>query len=411
MADTDFFLQAFGNFGTPGALTAAGIAQIGDDGILLASQRFPITSALVTSGLGYTPLRPSVNLSDVSNPVTALSNIGGIGAATTDTLTHKTFDTAGTGNVLKIAGTQITAITGSGAVVLATSPTLVTPVLGAATGTSLTLTGDLTGANGLFSGDLTAGATHALGFASRSLFTAPADGKLKLTNNAGDHGVLFDLTTDGTLAVKTRAGSGDGTLTVATPTSGDNSTKAATTAFVATAISLGLTSVNVSGGTTGLTFSGGPITTTGTITLSGTLAVANGGTGVTSSTGTGSVVLSASPTFTGTVTGATIKADAVVTTATTVNAQTGTTYTLLSSDNGKTVYLNNAAAITVTVPSGLPAGFSCSVVQEGAGQVTLSASSTTLRNANGLKTRAQYSVVGLLYRTTDTYFVAGDSGT
>lgn len=40
-----------------------------------------------------------------------------------------------------------------------------------------------------------------------------------------------------------------------------------------------VTSVNVSGGSTGLTTSGGPITTTGTITLGGTLNVANGGTG------------------------------------------------------------------------------------------------------------------------------------
>jgi len=40
-----------------------------------------------------------------------------------------------------------------------------------------------------------------------------------------------------------------------------------------------VTSVAVSGGTTGLTTSGGPITTTGTITLAGTLAVASGGTG------------------------------------------------------------------------------------------------------------------------------------
>jgi hypothetical protein len=46
-----------------------------------------------------------------------------------------------------------------------------------------------------------------------------------------------------------------------------------------------VTSVNVSGGTTGLTASGGPITTSGTITLGGTLAVANGGTGATVSTG------------------------------------------------------------------------------------------------------------------------------
>jgi hypothetical protein len=42
-----------------------------------------------------------------------------------------------------------------------------------------------------------------------------------------------------------------------------------------------VTSVNVSGGTTGLTASGGPITSAGTITLAGTLAVANGGTGAT----------------------------------------------------------------------------------------------------------------------------------
>jgi hypothetical protein len=43
----------------------------------------------------------------------------------------------------------------------------------------------------------------------------------------------------------------------------------------------GVTSVNVSGGTTGLTTSGGPITSSGTITLGGVLAVASGGTGAT----------------------------------------------------------------------------------------------------------------------------------
>jgi hypothetical protein len=43
----------------------------------------------------------------------------------------------------------------------------------------------------------------------------------------------------------------------------------------------GVTSVNVSGGTTGLTTSGGPITSSGTITLAGVLAVASGGTGAT----------------------------------------------------------------------------------------------------------------------------------
>jgi hypothetical protein len=65
-----------------------------------------------------------------------------------------------------------------------------------------------------------------------------------------------------------------------------------------------VTSVAASGGSTGLTFSGGPITGSGTLTLSGTLAVANGGTGVTTSTGSGANVLGTSPTIaTPTITG------------------------------------------------------------------------------------------------------------
>lgn len=59
-----------------------------------------------------------------------------------------------------------------------------------------------------------------------------------------------------------------------------------------------VTSVNASGGTTGLSFAGGPITASGTLTLSGTLSVANGGTGVTTSTGSGATVLGTSPTLT-----------------------------------------------------------------------------------------------------------------
>lgn len=53
-----------------------------------------------------------------------------VGRATTDTFTNKTFDTGGAGNVFRIAGTQVTAVSGSGPVVLATSPTLTTPNIG-----------------------------------------------------------------------------------------------------------------------------------------------------------------------------------------------------------------------------------------------------------------------------------------
>ncbi|MBA3789541.1 helix-turn-helix domain-containing protein, partial [Patescibacteria group bacterium] len=46
----------------------------------------------------------------------------------------------------------------------------------------------------------------------------------------------------------------------------------------------GVTSVQASGGSTGLTFSGGPITSSGTLTLAGTLGIANGGTSFSSYT-------------------------------------------------------------------------------------------------------------------------------
>ena len=57
-----------------------------------------------------------------------------------------------------------------------------------------------------------------------------------------------------------------------------------------------VTSVDVVGGTTGLTTSGGPVTTAGTITLDGVLNVANGGTG----TATPGLVAGTNVTITGT---------------------------------------------------------------------------------------------------------------
>jgi len=67
----------------------------------------------------------------------------------------------------------------------------------------------------------------------------------------------------------------------------DNTVSALDAATFRSAIGAGtgsgsVTSVDVSGGTTGLTFSGGPVTSSGTITMAGTLGVANGGTGATS---------------------------------------------------------------------------------------------------------------------------------
>ena len=93
-----------------------------------------------------------------------------------------------------------------------------------------------------------------------------------------------------------------------------------------------------------------------------------------------------------------------------INDQTGTAYTLLAADNGKVVVLNNGSAVTVTVPSGLGAGFNCSFVQKGAGQVSFSASGTTINNRQShTKINAQYGVASLVAYADNVFVLAGDT--
>ena len=93
-----------------------------------------------------------------------------------------------------------------------------------------------------------------------------------------------------------------------------------------------------------------------------------------------------------------------------INDQTGTTYTVTAGDNGKVVVLDNASAITVTVPSGLGAGFNCSFVQKGAGQVSFATSSTTINNRQShTKINAQYGVASIVAYVADTFVLAGDT--
>lgn len=96
----------------------------------------------------------------------------------------------------------------------------------------------------------------------------------------------------------------------------------------------------------------------------------------------------------------------------TLNAQTGTTYTLALTDNGRLVTLNNAAAITVTVPLNatvaFPTGAIVNLQQIGAGQVTVAGAAGVTLNGTGTKTRAQWSAASLVKTATDTWTLIGD---
>ncbi|WP_018676725.1 collagen-like protein [Riemerella columbina] len=107
-------------------------------------------------------------------------------------------------------------------------------------------------------------------------------------------------------------------------------------------------------------------------------------------------------------TGIQISSSNVISTKSPVRVVTGST-TLSASDNGGFVYVNSSAAAKVTVPSALPIGFSCVVVQEGAGQVTIVGSGVTLRTARGTKTRTRYSAVGVIKYTGNAATVTGDA--
>ena len=95
-----------------------------------------------------------------------------------------------------------------------------------------------------------------------------------------------------------------------------------------------------------------------------------------------------------------------------VNVQTGTSYTLLSADSGRIITLNNASAITLTVPSGLGVGFNCTVIQKGAGVVTFTASGTTIVNRQShTKTAGQHAVCGLFSDVDNNFYLTGDTAT
>ena len=164
-----------------------------------------------------------------------------------------------------------------------------------------------------------------------------------------------------------------------------------------------VTSVDVSGGTTGLTTSGGPVTSAGTITLAGTLAVTNGGTGATTAGGalTNLGAIGSVASADGSVTVATVGSAvdlSVATAASTTNVlcqvrnTTGATLT-----KGTVVYISGATGQIPTVSKALATSDATSAQTLGMMTANLA------NNSNGYVT-----VIGLITNIDTSAFTDGE---
>jgi len=92
-----------------------------------------------------------------------------------------------------------------------------------------------------------------------------------------------------------------------------------------------------------------------------------------------------------------------------INAQTGTTYTIASTDASKLVTLSNSSAITLTIPSAtFTTGQQINIQQIGAGQVTVQGDGTSTFTGTGTKLRTQYSAATIVCTGTNTFTLIGD---
>jgi hypothetical protein len=298
-----------------------------------------ITSGQVTTALGYTPYNatnPSGYLSTVSLTANVTGTLpianGGTGATTAAAAltslgaypaTNPSGYTSNTGTVTGVTGTAPIASSGGTAPVISIDPAT-TSLPGSMSAADKTkLDGIATNANNYVLPKATATALGGVEVFDDTVQTVAANSVSSTAArtygvqlNAADQMVVnvpwTDTASGGTVtSVNLTAGTGvsvsggpitsSGSITVTNTapdqvvsiTAGSNVVVTGTYPSFTVAVPGGgggggggnVSSVDASGGTTGLTFSGGPITSSGVLTLAGTLDLDNGGTGATTAAG------------------------------------------------------------------------------------------------------------------------------
>lgn len=105
----------------------------------------------------------------------------------------------------------------------------------------------------------------------------------------------------------------------------------------------------------------------------------------------------------------TLQAGAYRMSSTSVITEATTSRTLSVLDNGKFIYVTNSSPITITTAAGLGVGFSCAIIQGGAGQITFVQGTSTIMVSYGslVRTPGQYATVSIINPVADTFILAG----
>lgn len=123
----------------------------------------------------------------------------------------------------------------------------------------------------------------------------------------------------------------------------------------------------------------------------------------------GNLIISGSSVFSGSifVSGSSIYGQVAELTSSTSN------YTLLPQDSGKFVNINSGSAVNLTVPAGLPTGFTVSVCQLGSGSVSfITGSGVVINNRQShTKTAGQFAVASIVGTAANVYVLVGDTTT